>query len=60
MSAAERRIVVLNTGSSSLEFTAYKRTPEAPSLRSGTIDGSGGSSNTHAVSAAAPLALTPA
>jgi acetate kinase len=43
MSAADRRIVVLNTGSSSLKFAAYPTTPEAPPLIFGEIDGVGGS-----------------
>jgi acetate kinase len=42
MSEADRRIVVLNTGSSSLKFAAYPLTPEAPPLLSGQVDGIGG------------------
>lgn len=42
MSEADRRIVVLNTGSSSLKFAAYPLTPEAPSLLSGQVSGIGG------------------
>jgi acetate kinase len=43
MSGIDRRIVVLNTGSSSLKFAAYPLTPEAPPMVSGAIDGIGGS-----------------
>lgn len=43
MSEADRRIVVLNTGSSSLKFAAYPLRPEAPPLLSGQVDGIGGS-----------------
>src|SRR6202012_5412489 len=42
MSEADRRIVVLNTGSSSLKFAAYPLTLEAPPLLSGLVDGIGG------------------
>jgi acetate kinase len=42
MSEADRCIVVLNTGSSSLKFAAYSLTPEAPPLLSGQVDGIGG------------------
>lgn len=43
MSAIDRRIVVLNTGSSSLKFAAYPLEAEAPPLLSGEIEGIGGS-----------------
>jgi len=43
MSGTDRRIVVLNTGSSSLKFAAYPLEPEAPPLISGEVDGIGGS-----------------
>ncbi|HEY4041400.1 MAG TPA: acetate/propionate family kinase, partial [Rhodopila sp.] len=47
MSVAEsgtaRRIVVLNTGSSSLKFAVYTLTREAPALLSGEVEGIGGS-----------------
>ena len=45
MSAADRRIVVLNTGSSSLKFAVYPMEPEAPPLLSGEVDGIGGSAH---------------
>jgi acetate kinase len=38
-----KRVVVLNTGSSSLKFAAYPMVPEAPPLLSGEVDGIGGS-----------------
>jgi acetate kinase len=38
-----RRIVVLNTGSSSLKFAAYPMMPEAPPLLSGEVEGIGNS-----------------
>jgi acetate kinase len=41
MSTADRRIVVLNTGSSSLKFAVYPNQPEAPPLHSGEVDGIG-------------------
>ena len=41
MSAADRRIVVFNTGSSSLKFAVYPLTQEAPPLLSGAVDGIG-------------------
>jgi acetate kinase len=40
-----RRIVVLNTGSSSLKFAAYPLAPEAPALLSGAVDGIGGAAH---------------
>jgi acetate kinase len=43
MSATDRRIVVLNTGSSSLKFAAYPMDAEAPPLLSGAIEAIGGS-----------------
>ncbi|MDB5403350.1 MAG: ackA [Rhodopila sp.] len=45
MSEADRRIVVLNTGSSSLKFAVYGLDPEAPALQSGEVDGIGGSAH---------------
>jgi acetate kinase len=42
MSEAGRRVVVLNTGSSSLKFAVYSLKPEAPSLVSGSVEGIGG------------------
>jgi acetate kinase len=42
MSGTERRIVVLNTGSSSLKFAAYPLQAEAPALLFGAIEGIGG------------------
>ncbi|HEY4174749.1 MAG TPA: acetate/propionate family kinase [Rhodopila sp.] len=45
MSEADRRIVVLNTGSSSLKFAAYPLQPEAPPLLSGQVSGIGGSAH---------------
>ena len=42
MSEADRRIVVLNTGSSSLKFAVYSQRPEAPPLESGAVDDIGG------------------
>lgn len=64
MSVTDRRIVVLNTGSSSLKFAAYPLTPEAPPLLSGEVDGIGGqaqlkwsgSADTHPVQATGPHA----
>lgn len=41
MTESDRRIVVLNTGSSSLKFAVYSLTPEAPALESGEVDGIG-------------------
>jgi acetate kinase len=43
MSESDRRIVVLNTGSSSLKFAAYSLTPEAPPLLFGSVEGIGNS-----------------
>jgi acetate kinase len=43
MSATDRRVVVLNAGSSSLKFAVYRLEPEAPALVSGEVDGIGGS-----------------
>lgn len=43
MSESSRRIVVLNTGSSSLKFAAYPMAPEAPALLSGEVEGIGAS-----------------
>ena len=37
-----RRVVVLNTGSSSLKFAVYPMRPEAPPLQAGEVDGIGG------------------
>jgi acetate kinase len=45
MSAADRRIVVLNTGSSSLKFAVYPLAPEAPPLMAGEVEGIGGSAH---------------
>jgi acetate kinase len=45
MPAADRRIVVLNTGSSSLKFAVYPLEPEASPLQSGAVDGIGGSAH---------------
>ncbi|HEX4365757.1 MAG TPA: acetate/propionate family kinase [Rhodopila sp.] len=45
MSEADRRIVVLNTGSSSLKFAVYPPRPEALPLLSGAVDGIGGSAH---------------
>lgn len=45
MSEATRRVVVLNTGSSSLKFAVYPFTPEAPPLASGSVEGIGGSAH---------------
>jgi acetate kinase len=64
MSGTERRIVVLNTGSSSLKFAAYPLTPEASPLIAGEVDGIGGpaqlriagTAGTTPVSAATPHA----
>jgi acetate kinase len=42
MAACDRRIVVLNSGSSSLKFAAYTLAPEAPPLLSGAVEGIGG------------------
>ena len=39
----DRRIVVLNSGSSSLKFAAYPLQPDAPPLLSGSVTGFGGS-----------------
>ena len=41
MSAADRRIVVLNAGSSSLKFAVYPLQPEASPLSSGEVEGIG-------------------
>ena len=41
MIAAERRVVVLNTGSSSLKFAVYPSQPEAPPLLAGAVEGIG-------------------
>jgi acetate kinase len=43
MSGTDRRVVVLNTGSSSLKFAAYPLAAEAPPLLFGSIEGIGGS-----------------
>ena len=43
MRETDRRIVVLNTGSSSLKFAVYPPAPEAPPLSSGAVEGIGGS-----------------
>jgi acetate kinase len=43
MSATDRRIVVLNAGSSSLKFAAYPMDAEAPPLLSGAVEAIGGS-----------------
>jgi acetate kinase len=62
VTASDRRIVVLNTGSSSLKFAAYPLTPEAPPLLFGEIEGIGGSARLtmggekHPVTAADPHA----
>jgi acetate kinase len=62
MSGTDRRIVVLNSGSSSLKFAAYTLQAEAPPLLSGSIEGIGGSAqlklagHTTTVSAADPHA----
>ena len=45
MSGVDRRIVVLNAGSSSLKFAVYPMVPEAPPLSSGQVDGIGGSAH---------------
>jgi acetate kinase len=45
MSAAGRRIVVLNTGSSSLKFADYPLQPEAEPLSSGEVSGIGGAAH---------------
>jgi acetate kinase len=39
------RVVVLNTGSSSLKFAVYPMQPEAPALLSGEVEGIGGSAS---------------
>ena len=41
MPNTERRIVVLNTGSSSLKFAAYPLDAEAPALLFGAVEGIG-------------------
>jgi acetate kinase len=41
MTKAQRRVVVLNTGSSSLKFAAYPLDPEAPPLAHGVVEGIG-------------------
>jgi acetate kinase len=43
VSGTDRRLVVLNTGSSSLKFAVYPLAPEAPSLLRGEVEGIGGS-----------------
>jgi acetate kinase len=43
MSGSDRRIVVLNTGSSSLKFAVYPVQPEVAALLSGEVEGIGGS-----------------
>jgi acetate kinase len=45
MPAADRRIVVLNTGSSSLKFAVYPLEAKASPLESGAVDGIGGSAH---------------
>jgi acetate kinase len=42
MAETQRRVVVLNTGSSSLKFAVYPDRPDAPSILSGQVDGIGG------------------
>ncbi len=42
MAEADRRIVILNTGSSSLKFAVYPDQPEAPPILSGAVEGIGG------------------
>ncbi|MDR3532401.1 MAG: acetate/propionate family kinase [Rhodopila sp.] len=45
MPGTDRRVVVLNAGSSSLKFAAYPPDPEAPPLLSGAVDGIGNSAH---------------
>jgi acetate kinase len=45
VSGTNRRIVVLNTGSSSLKFAVYPMEAEAPPLSSGQVEGIGGSAH---------------
>jgi acetate kinase len=45
VSGTDRRIVVLNTGSSSLKFAVYPLKPDAPSLLWGEVEGIGGSAH---------------
>jgi acetate kinase len=45
MPPTDRRVVVMNTGSSSLKFAVYPLAPEAPPLLSGVVDGIGGSAH---------------
>jgi acetate kinase len=42
MPDADRRIVVLNTGSSTLKFAVYPDQPDAPPVQSGLVDNIGG------------------
>lgn len=42
MAETTRRVVVLNTGSSSLKFAVYPDQPEAAAILSGAVDGIGG------------------
>jgi acetate kinase len=45
MSTTDGRVVVLNTGSSSLKFAVYPLQPEASALASGEVDGIGGAAH---------------
>jgi acetate kinase len=45
VSGTNRRVVVLNTGSSSLKFAVYPTQAEAPPVMSGQVEGIGGSAH---------------
>jgi acetate kinase len=60
MSGTDRRIVVLNAGSSSLKFAAYKMDAEAPPLLSGSVEGIGGSAQLEIAGSGKPVPVTAA
>jgi acetate kinase len=60
MSGTDRRIVVLNTGSSSLKFAAYTMDAEAPPMLSGSVEGIGGSARLQIAGAGKPVLVTAA
>jgi acetate kinase len=57
-SETDRRIVVLNTGSSSLKFAVYTLEPEAPALLSGEVEGIGGSAHVTIAGRGDPVAVS--
>lgn len=55
---SNRRVVVLNTGSSSLKFAAYPLAPEAPALLSGEVEGIGASAKLRLGKQEQPISAT--